>query len=85
MDIAGVSSPSLDSAVHNLNNLNSEVVVPQHTTSRIHDYHPHENIIGDPDVGVQMRHQVSNALSCFTPNSKIFRTEYRSPVLFVKR
>ena len=28
-------------------------------------YHPRENIIGNPSSGVQTRHQVSNALSCF--------------------
>ena len=64
LDSAGASS-SLDSAEQNLNNLDSEVDVPQHTTSRIHTYHPHENIIGDPASGVQTRHQVSNDLSCF--------------------
>ena len=65
VDSAGTSSFSLDSAAQNLTNLDSEVIVTPHTISRIHSYHPHENIIGNSEVGVQTRHQVSNALSCF--------------------
>jgi len=52
LDSAGASSSSLDPAEQNLNNLDSEVNVLQHTTSRIHNYHPHENIIGNPSSGV---------------------------------
>ncbi|XP_022004356.1 uncharacterized protein LOC110901905 [Helianthus annuus] len=53
--------PGLDLVVDlNLNNLGINTRVPDVPESRIHDTHPHQNIIGDVHRGVQTRMQLRN-------------------------
>jgi hypothetical protein len=40
-----------------ISNQGTDLAVPPHTTSRIHNIHPFTQIIGNPDAGVQTRRQ----------------------------
>ena len=47
-------APEVDTEVGT--NLETDIPMPQVPTSRIHNNHPTENIIGDPSAGIQTRH-----------------------------
>ena len=56
------SDDTTDVADQNINNLDSTIHIPLHPSTRIHNYHPQENIIGDQTQGVRTRHLVSHEL-----------------------
>ena len=53
------SNNNVDTIEHNLD---TSVTVPTQPTTRIHTNHPQDNIIGDPNVGVKTRRQMTDAL-----------------------